>query len=238
MKGFYSTTIGKKVVAALTGLILVGFVAGHMLGNLKAFMGADAAGVYKLDHYAHFLREMGESLFGYSTLLWIVRIGLLAAVVIHVVTVVQLSRLNSASRNSAYRSYKSNSATAASRTMFYGGLLLLAFIVFHILHLTLGTVHFDGFIEGRVYHNVVAAFQHWYLVAFYVLAMAALGAHLYHGIWSLFQTLGIANPENNPWIRRLAVCGALIVAIGFITVPIAVFLGVLKESSAIALLVR
>ncbi len=238
MKNFYATTIGKKVIAALTGVILVGFVLGHMIGNLKAFLGADVSGVHHLDHYAHFLREMGQDLFGYSTLLWIVRVGLLIATVLHVVTVVQLSRLNAASRGGSYRKYKANSSTVASRSMFYGGILLLVFIVFHILHLTLGTVHYDGFVEGKVFHNVVTAFQNWYLVAFYALAMVALGAHLYHGIWSLFQTLGIANPENNPWIRRAAVLGALVIAVGFIAVPLAVFLGVLREGTAVAYLMK
>ena len=234
VKGFYSTTIGKKVVAALTGLVLVGFVFGHMVGNLKAFMGADAAGVHKLDHYAHFLREMGESLFGYSTLLWIVRIGLLVAVVLHVVTVIQLSRLNGIARPQKYAVRKSNSSTFASRSMFYGGILLLAFIVFHILHLTIGSVHYDGFKEGAVFHNVVTTFKHWYMVTFYGLAMAALGAHLYHGIWSLFQTLGLDDPERNIYLRRLAVASALIVALGFITVPVAVFFGVLHEAPVLA----
>lgn len=234
----YRTTIGKKIIVALTGFILVGFVIGHMMGNLKAFMGTDSAGIHKLDHYAHFLREMGESLFGYSTVLWIVRVGLLLAVVLHVVTVIQLSALNRASRPDGYAVVRHNSSTAASRGMFWGGLLLLVFIVFHILHLTTGTVHFDGFVEGKVFANVVRAFQHWYMVAFYAAAMLALCAHLYHGVWSLFQTLGLDNPERNQLIRTGAVVCAFVVAIGFISVPLAVFFGVLKEGATVAMLLK
>ncbi len=225
----YKTTVGKKIVAALTGFILVGFVFGHMIGNLKTFMGRDAAGIHALDHYAEFLRSMGADLFGHMTLLWIVRAGLLAAVVLHVVTVVQLAIINRAARGgSSYTKYQANSSTFASRMMLCGGVLLLVFIVFHILHFTTGTLHFDGFIEGAVYHNVVSAFQHWYLVGFYLLAMAALGAHLYHGVWSMFQTLGLDNPERNMVIRRGAVALSVVIAFGFITVPCAVFIGFLK----------
>jgi succinate dehydrogenase / fumarate reductase, cytochrome b subunit len=235
---FYRTTIGKKIVAALTGAILVGFVIGHMVGNLKAFMGIADDGVHKLDHYAHFLREMGEPLLGYSTLLWIVRAGLLVAVVLHVVTVIQLTIINRTSRSSNYQVYQRNSSTVASRAMFWGGLLLLAFIVFHILHLTTGTLHFDGFVEGKVYANVARTFQNWYMLAFYALAMLALSAHLYHGIWSLFQTLGLDDPERNKCIRKLACLCAFIVAIGFISVPTAVFFGILKETTTVALVIK
>lgn len=236
MLGFYKTTIGKKLIAAVTGLILVGFAVGHMLGNLKTFMGTDAAGIHALDHYAEFLREMGEPLLPYSMLLWIVRVGLLAAVFLHIVTVVQLTMLNRASRKQKYAVYKPNSSTFASRGMFWGGLVLLTFIVFHILHFTTGTLHFDGYVEGKVYANVVRSFQHWYLVAFYVVAMGALGAHLYHGVWSLCQTLGLDNPERNQFLKKSALIIALFVMVGFISVPCAVFLGVLKEGTEVALL--
>lgn len=238
MLGFYRTTIGKKFIAAVTGLILVGFVFGHMLGNLKAFLGTDEAGVHALDHYAEFLREMGEPLLPYSMLLWIVRAGLLVAVVLHIVTVIQLTILNRASRAQKYAAYRPNSSTIASRGMFWGGLILMVFIVFHILHLTTGTLHFDGYVEGKVYANVVRSFQHWYMVTFYVVAMGALGAHLYHGVWSLCQTLGFDNPERNQFLRKSAVAIALIVAVGFISVPCAVFLGVLKETTEVAVMIR
>ena len=238
MFAFYRSTIGKKVVVALTGAVLVGFVFGHMIGNLKAFMGHDQQGLHKLDHYAHFLREMGESLFGYGTLLWLVRIGLIISVVLHIVTVIQLSLRNRSARKVSYVSHSMNSATLASRFMTYGGVILFVFIIFHILHLTTGDLHFQGYVEGNVYANVVRAFQQWYNVCFYLVAMVALCAHLYHGIWSLFQTLGLDNPVRNRYIRTIAVVVAVVVSIGFISVPIAVFFNVLREGSTVALLMQ
>lgn len=223
---FYRSSIGKKVVMALTGLVLVGFVISHMAGNLKVFGGINPeTGLYKVDEYGAFLREMGAGLFGHSGVLWTVRIVLLLAVVLHVVTVIQLRRMNAQARPAAYKMFSPRMSTIASRTMYVGGFFLLFFIVFHILHFTTGHLHFSGFEHGRVYANVFSAFQNPLLVTFYVLAMAALGLHLYHGVWSMFQTVGVDVPRWNPALRGLAKGVSVIVAVGFSVVPVAVMLG-------------
>lgn len=231
--GFYRSTIGKKFVVAITGVMLFGFVISHMAGNLKAFMGIDpGTGVHKLDLYAQFLREMGSDFLGYSVLLWIMRIGLLVAVVLHVVTVIQLTMRNRASRPVAYGEYESGASTLASRTMAWGGMFLFFFIIVHLLHLTFGTIHYQGFIEGSVYANVVKTFQVWYVVLFYLVAMVMLGLHLFHGVWSVCQTLGLDNPDRNQVLRKGALVAALVVSLGFMTVPLAAFVGILTDVAA------
>lgn len=225
---FYGSTLGKKAAAAVSGLILFGFVFIHMLGNLKAFAGFDeGSGAYKLDIYAKTLREIGEHFVGRETVLWGTRFVLLAAVLVHFISVAKLRAIAAKARPEGYRAQRYSSATLSARMMWFGGLILLAFIIFHILHFTTGQVHFYGFVEGRVYSNVYRAFEHGYLVAIYGIAMAALGLHLYHGGWSLFQTLGLDNPDRNPKIRLLAKAAAVIICIGFFSVPFAVYSGVL-----------
>lgn len=232
MFAFYRTSVGKKFVVALTGLMLFGFVLGHMAGNLKAFTGRDpATGAYKIDEYAHHLRLMGEPMFGYSGVLWILRIGLLGAVLLHIITVIQLTALNRASKPTGYRIHAPRSSTIASRSMFWGGIILLAFIVYHLLHLTFGVVHGQGFVEGHVYANITSTFQVWYHLLAYIIAMLALGLHLFHGVWSLFQSLGFDNPDWNPILRKAAVVFAFVVSIGFISVPIAAFTKLLPPAS-------
>ena len=223
---FYKTTIGKKVVVALTGIVLFGFVVLHMAGNLKTFMGYGSDGVHHLDHYAIFLREVGQEVVGYSTVLWLTRIVLLLSLLIHLVTVWKLRFLNMASRPVDYQRFNYRSSTSAARLMWWGGLVLLAFIVYHILHFTIGTAH-SSFIEGSVYWNVWSAFQTPLTVGVYFVAMLFLGLHLFHGVWSLFQTLGLDNPQRNLALRKLAALMAVVVALGFVSVPIAVISGVL-----------
>ena len=224
---FYGSTIGKKIAMAVSGLVLVLFALGHMVGNLKLFLGMDASGVYMIDHYAHVLRTMGSDFMGPGTALWIVRLVLLGCVLLHAVSGVQLWLLNRAARPQGYNAQDFRSATMASRTMFYGGLFLALFIVFHILHFTTGQAHAYGFIEGRVYHNVYAAFVHGYLVLIYVAAMFFLALHLFHGTWSLFQTLGIDTPLLNTALRNAARVIAVLLFIGFSSVPVAIYTGAL-----------
>ena len=224
----YRSTIGKKFVVALTGSVLFGFVLGHMTGNLKAFAGVGVDGVHKLDVYAHFLREVGTEMFGHGGLLWIARGVLLLALLLHVATIVQLQARNSASRPVGYKVSKLGAATPASRSMLYGGFAILAFVIYHILHMTTGNLHFAGFEEGKVYQNVVNAFGQWHVTLIYAVAMFALGMHLYHGVWSFCQTVGIDNPERNAGLRILSKLAAFVIAVGFISVPVAVFLGVLS----------
>ncbi|MGD8394025.1 MAG: succinate dehydrogenase cytochrome b subunit [Candidatus Eiseniibacteriota bacterium] len=230
----YRTTIGKKVVMATTGIVLVLFVIGHMLGNLKIFAGPGHDGkLAKIDTYGIFLREFGHDLFGPEGFLWLVRLVLLAAVVLHAISAYQVWRVSSAARPIGYKKQESVASTYASRTMRYGGIILAAFIVYHILHFTTGTAHPDferltGEYAGHaaVYHNVVSGFQNPIASGFYIVAMLFLGLHLYHGIWSSLQTLGVSNPRYNGWQRALSVTVAVIVAGGNILIPVAVLAGI------------
>lgn len=230
MSNFLGTTVGKKMVVAVTGALLFGFVLMHMLGNLKAFMGMDtASGLHHLDIYARFLREFAQELMGHGGFLWFARGVLLLTFIIHLRFVYALRRQNQASRPVAYGRYTHSASTYASRSMWWTGSLILIFVIYHILHMTTGQLHFQGFEEGQVYRNVVRAFQHWHIAGFYLLAMCALAFHLFHGVWSLFQTLGLDNPECNPRLRMLAKGLALVLFFGFISVPLAVFIGILRE---------
>jgi succinate dehydrogenase / fumarate reductase, cytochrome b subunit len=221
----WGTMVGKKVVMAVTGLVLVGFVIAHMLGNLKIFLGAET-----IDAYAVFLRTMGEPLFPYSLLLWVVRIMLLTCVALHITAAVQLTRMNWAARPQGYDTKQSIATTYAARTMRWSGVILALFVVYHLLHLTAGAVGFQHgeFHHLSVYHNVVAGFSVWYVSLFYIVAMACLYLHLDHGIWSMFQTLGWNNARTTSSLQALSRVVALVVFGGFISVPIAVLAGWLR----------
>jgi succinate dehydrogenase / fumarate reductase cytochrome b subunit len=218
----WTTAVGKKVVMAVTGVVLVGFVLGHMLGNLKVFLGAAA-----IDTYAVFLRTMGEPLLPYGTLLSVARLILLTCVVLHIVAAVQLTRMNWAARPQAYDTKQSKAATVASLTMRASGVILALFVVYHVLHLTLGAVSFQPgeFHHLAVYKNVVAGFSVWYVSLIYIVAMAALCLHLDHGVWSMFQTIGWNNAGITPALRVLSRVVAAVVFVGFILVPVAVLAG-------------
>ena len=206
---FYRSTIGKKVIMAITGLLLVGFVIGHMLGHLQVFQSAE-----KYNAYAHFLQSLGG-------LLWLVRLGLLAAAVLHITMGIQLAARSRRARPTAYARREPQVSTLASRTMLVGGLLLATFIVFHILHFTTLTI-FPEYERITVYNRMIVAFRKPWLVLFYVLAMLALGFHLYHGSWSLFQSLGLNNPAWNKARRAFAIAFAGIITAGFLVFPIAI----------------
>ena len=218
----WSTMVGKKVVMAVTGVVLVGFVIAHMLGNLKIFLGAEA-----IDTYAEFLRTMGEPLVPYGWLLWIARIVLLVCVALHITAAVQLTRMNRAARPHGYETKRSIATTFAARTMRWGGVILVLFIIYHLLHLTAGAVGFrpGEFVHLSVYHNVVAAFSVWYVALFYIVAMACLCLHLDHGIWSMIQTLGWNNARTTRTLQALSRAVAIVVFAGFISIPVAVLAG-------------
>lgn len=218
----YRSSIGKKVVMAVSGIILFGFVFLHMFGNLKIFYGRE-----HFNEYAAFLRTVGAPLFGTEQLLWLARIVLIVAVVLHIMSAYQLSTKNNASRPIRYQHPGRVQASYASRTMRWGGVIILLFIIYHLLHFTFGVVH-PSFIPGDVYHNVVTGFQVWYVSIFYILAMLALCLHLYHGLWSMFQTLGLNNYRFTGFWRGFAVLFAIVVALGNITVPVAVMVGLVK----------
>jgi succinate dehydrogenase / fumarate reductase cytochrome b subunit len=212
---FYGTTIGKKAVMALTGFILAGFVFAHVAGNLQIFSGAAA-----LNGYSALLHASPE-------LLWAVRLVLITAVVLHVWAAVQLYALKSAARPVAYAKKAHRASSLPSRFMIWTGYALAAFIVFHLLHFTTGTVHPD-FVPGDVFHNVTTAFRSPPIVAVYVAAMVFLAMHLHHGLWSFTQSLGLSNPRYSERIKGLAKVLAVLVAAGFVAVPIAVLAGVVK----------
>ena len=218
----WRTMIGKKVVMAATGVVLAGFVIAHMLGNLKIFSGPD-----EINAYSRFLRDVGMPELGYGQLLWLVRIVLLACVTLHITAAIQLTRLSWAARPSGYTVKRNIETTFAARVMRWGGVLLAIFIVFHIMHFTLGAVGFKPgqFEDLHVYQNVVAGFSVWPVAAFYIVAMSALCLHLDHGIWSMLQTLGWSTARNAAALKILSRVIAIVVFVGFTSVPVAVLAG-------------
>jgi succinate dehydrogenase / fumarate reductase cytochrome b subunit len=221
----WATMVGKKVVMASTGVVVVCFVLAHMLGNLKIFLGAKT-----IDSYAVFLRTMGEPLFPYSAVLWAIRIVLLACIALHVTAAIQLTRMSRAARPERYETRDFIATTYAARTMRWSGVIVVLFVVYHLLHMTAGAVGFQPgeYHDLSVYSNVVAGFSVWYVALFYVVAMACLCLHLDHGIWSLLQTLGWNNARITSTLRALSRGVALVVFVGFISVPVSVLAGWLR----------
>ena len=214
--GLWNTSIGKKAVMAVTGLIMVAYLITHVLANLLVFQGPG-----QINAYSRFLHGTGGAL-------WAARLVLLAAVVLHIVAAVQLTGRRQAARPIAYAAERHPQvSTFAARTIRWGGGLILVFLVFHILHFTLGTVH-RSFVEGDPYHNVATGFGNPLVVLFYELAMAAVGLHLYHGIWSSGRTLGVSTPSPRPLRRQLALALSVLVWAGFTAIPIAVYAGVIR----------
>ncbi len=222
----YRTSIGKKVIMAITGLIGIGFVILHMYGNLKVFVGPEY-----FNAYSDGLRGLGAPIFGHAHLLWIGRLVLLAAVVLHVWAAWSRYLESRKARGINYIKHSPVQASVASLYIRVGGVILLIFIIFHLMHFTWGVpgIHPD-FSQTDVYHNVIVGFQSYgYLPAiFYLVAMAALGLHLYHGTASLFQTLGLNSQSHPQPLRALSLCLAIIVAVGFALVPLAVILGLIS----------
>lgn len=212
--------IGLKVVVALTGIGLIGFVIAHMLGNLQIFAGADA-----LNGYAAKLKDLG-------ILLWAARIGLLAAFVVHIAATIRLSLKNRQAQPERYAKRKYAASSSASRTMVISGLVVLAFVIFHLLHFTFGVVQPSSYdlvdAEGRhdVYSMVVAGFQNWFIVAVYAIALTILTLHLSHAMFSVVRTLGgrVGNDSSN--LKRAAQITAVLIVAGFLSVPLAVILGI------------
>lgn len=222
---FWDSLIGKKIVMAVTGGVLVLFVLAHMAGNLKIFAGAE-----EINAYSRSLREIAYPELGYGQALWIVRIILLTCVVLHIISAYQLTRMSWQARPVGYTTKKNVETTWGAQTMRWGGVLLAVFVVFHILHFTLGAVGFQPgqFVDLMVYQNVVAGFSVWPIALFYIVAMAALCLHLDHGIWSALQTLGWTTTQNTRALRIVSRILALVVFAGFVSVPIAVMAGVLR----------
>ena len=221
---FYRSTIGKKIIMGITGLIGIGFVIAHMAGNLQVFIGQE-----KINSYGSLLHGP------LAEFTWLLRIVLIVAVVLHVLMAYQLTMLSRAARPVGYQKKEPQVATLASRTMKWGGVLLLVFIVVHILHFTTEKIDpagWRGMTDSHgnrdVYGNIVASFHIWWVALFYVVAMLALGLHLYHGAWSSVRTLGYARSSSHPLHRRIALAVAAIVWLGFTLVPVGVIAGIIR----------
>jgi succinate dehydrogenase / fumarate reductase, cytochrome b subunit len=219
LTSLWRSSIGKKFVMAVTGLIWFGYLIAHLWGNLKIY-----AGPVYLNEYGAFLRTVGGPLFGPSQLLWVARMVLIPAFAIHILAAVQIKQRDLASRPRRYSRRRNLESTIASRTMLWGGLFILLFVIYHVLDFTFGTVN-PSYEEGNIYHNVVASFRSLPVAVFYVLAMLAVGLHLFHGIWSMFQTLGLNTRRSNRIIRNLATIFSLALTVGNISIPIAVLFG-------------
>jgi succinate dehydrogenase / fumarate reductase cytochrome b subunit len=219
----YRSSIGKKALMALTGLIWIGYVVVHMYGNLKAFQGSE-----HFNEYAEGLRYIGAPIFGHLHLLTIARIVLVAAIVVHVWAAYSLWLLARQARPASYASRRVVQANYASITMRYGGTVILLFILYHLAHLTWGIngIHTD-YIRGDAYHNLVIGFSNIGVVIIYLIALVALGLHLYHGTWSMFQTMGLNDHNWDGAFRALAWVLAIVVPVGFAAVPIAIQLGII-----------
>jgi succinate dehydrogenase / fumarate reductase, cytochrome b subunit len=202
---------------AVTGAMMFAFVVGHMLGNLQMFEAPE-----HINAYGHFLHNLGE-------LLWIERGILLLAIALHITATIQLALRSSAARPVGYSRRQAINSSYASRTMYWSGPIVLAFIIFHLLQFTAGYLHPHAtFVEGDVYANVVAGFQVWWVSAWYIFAMILLGLHLSHGLWSMFQSVGLAHPRNSVLIKNAARAIATLIVLGYISIPISVLLGFVK----------
>ena len=213
---FWQTTNGKKAVMAVSGIILAGFVLAHLLGNLQIFLGPDA-----FNSYARTLRHLPE-------LVWPTRIVLLVMVTLHIWSSLQLAVTKSEARPIGYAKHKPAGSSYASRTMYWSGPIVAAFVIYHLMQFTFG-------VGGTPYHpfdaygNVIEGFRVPIVSIFYIIAMGLLSLHLRHGLWSMFQTLGFYHPRHTPRIKRLASLIALFIFFGFISIPIAVVLRVIPQ---------
>ena len=214
-----TSSLQLKIIMAVTGAVMLAYLVLHMLGNLKIFLGEQA-----LDTYAAWLREVGEPALPGSGLLWIIRVVLLVSVVAHVVAATVLALRARRARPVRYAHRRPVSTGYAARTMRWGGVIILLFVIYHILDLTTGTLNPYG-VHGQVYDNVVADFSRWYVTLAYTVAMIALGFHVRHGIWSALQTFGRSSDPYQVRYKAIALVSAVVLIAGFLAVPFAVQLG-------------
>jgi succinate dehydrogenase / fumarate reductase cytochrome b subunit len=220
---FWRSAVGKKWVMAVTGIVLLAFVLGHMIGNLKVYLGAGP-----LDHYAEWLRTLGEPALPRTVLLWIVRVGLISAFFFHILSAAQLTRMNHRARPTKYESPRDYAAANfASRTMRWTGVIVGLFLIFHLMDLTWGNAN-PSFVRGNTYENVIHSFQRVPVAIVYIFANLALAVHIFHGAWSMFQSLGLNNPKWNHARRTFAIGFATIIAIGNVSMPLLVVTGVVS----------
>ena len=228
---FYRSAVGKKWVMAITGILLIGFVIAHMVGNLKVFLGPEASGVYEIDEYGHALRQLFYPILPRGIFLWLMRVGLILAFALHVHAATVLTFMNRQARSVEYQGPRRYLvANYASRTMRWSGYIFLAYLFFHLADFTWGIQPFapGGWTQGSIRANFILTFSRWPVTAFYVIANLLLGIHLFHGTWSMFQSLGINNPRFNKWRRWLAMGLSYLITLGNISMPLAVAFGVIS----------
>lgn len=213
------TLIGKKVLMAITGVVLFAFVVGHMLGNLKAFQGRQ-----HFNDYADGLRSFGAPFFGHGQLLWLVRLALIAAVAVHIWAAYEVMRASLAARPAPYRRLVATETSYAARTMRWGGVLILLYVVYHLLDLTFGSIN-PAFAPGDAYGNLLASLQRPTVASFYIVANVVVGLHIYHGLWSAGQTLGLHRPPTDRLRRSVAGAVAAAITLGYLAVPIGILAG-------------
>ena len=218
---FYDATIGKKAVMAVSGAVLFGFIVGHLVGNLQIYSGPD-----KVNHYARFLQSMPGPLWG-------ARIVLLLLVILHVWSAFELWLLAREARPVAYRKKSNPNSSYASRTMIWSGPIIGAFVIYHLLHFTFGTLLPGGLArlengDVDVYRNLIAGFSQPLVTAFYVIAVSLLGVHLYHGLSSMFQSLGVSHPSYTPRFKQFAAAASILISAGNISIPLSVLAGLVK----------
>jgi len=223
----YSTAVGKKYVMAITGIIGIGFVVAHMIGNLKVYLGI-VDGEYDINVYGEFLRELLVPLLPRTYALWALRLVLIGALVLHVHAAYTLTVMNRRARPVKYQSKRDYvAADFAARTMRWTGIIVLLFLFWHLADFTWGWFN-PGFVRGEVYRNVDASLSRIPVAILYIVANIALGIHLFHGTWSLFQSLGWNSPRFNSWRRGLATAIATIIVVGNVSFPIAVQAGIVS----------
>ena len=218
----YRTSVAKKAVMGFTGLVLFGWIFAHMAGNLKVFQGPE-----KFNAYAEFLREMGTPLVPETGLLWIARLVLLVSVGLHVWSATSLTLTNRRARPEDYELRRGVQLDYAARTMRFSGYLIGLYVIYHLMHLTFSNLHQD-FVPGDAYGNVVKGFHVAPIALAYMAANVLLGLHLYHGLWSMFQSLGWNHPVYNAWRRHFAITFSLVVSLGFLSVSLAVLTGIVS----------
>jgi succinate dehydrogenase / fumarate reductase cytochrome b subunit len=221
-RAVWDSTIGKKAVMAVTGLLMLAFLLVHMLGNLKIFFGP-----HDFDAYAAWLRTIGTPVLHGAWYLWIQRFVLLVAVILHITAAAQLSRRDLAARPTKYEHGQRPKASFATHTMRYGGIIIALFIIWHLLDLTAGVTNPD-FVKGHPYHNVVKDFQVWWINLIYIVAIVMVGFHINHGFWSASQTLGINRPKRDLAIKTIGTVLAVAITLGFAVVPIGVMTGLVS----------
>jgi succinate dehydrogenase / fumarate reductase, cytochrome b subunit len=221
---FWRSAVGKKWVMAITGIMLLGFVLVHMVGNLKVFLGKEHINVY-----GEWLRNLGEPALPRTVLLWGMRLGLTGAFFGHIVAAYQLTRMNQRARPTKYQSKRDYvAANFASRTMRWTGIIVGFFVIFHLADLTWGSAN-PAFVRGDPYDNLFASFDRVPVAIIYIVCMLALGFHIFHGAWSMFQSLGLNNPRWNLWRRWFAIGFAVVVTVGNVSMPLLITTGVVTR---------